>query len=240
MKAFLPPFISYFHHLFKFHVGSALHLCRSLVVLCFSRECPKSISHDVRAVTVTSHLSLLTTQGRHHQGLLSWHRDLRLPTSPSRANCVHLTLTFCTTASPIKTIAKMGSTSEKGPMGLGSAPLNFIYSCSLCSATFADVYEGHNESVRGLSDGINPKDRLVTRLFLANCCHVFCSNHLEGGGKWPQCHVRRLLIITQDRIFIATKSVQKRRALCASKRKAIVSLSFCTRFVASTRTNTTL
>ncbi|EMD62634.1 hypothetical protein GGP41_003458 [Bipolaris sorokiniana] len=80
----------------------------------------------------------------------------------------------------------MGSTSEKGPMGLGSAPLNFIYSCSLCSATFADVYEGHNESVRGLSDGINPKDRLVTRLFLANCCHVFCSNHLEGGG--PHFH----------------------------------------------------
>ncbi|EMD96513.1 hypothetical protein COCC4DRAFT_65371 [Bipolaris maydis ATCC 48331] len=76
----------------------------------------------------------------------------------------------------------MGSTPEKEPMGLGSAPLNFIYSCSLCSATFADVYEGHHESVRGLSDGINPKDRLVTRLFLASCCHVFCSSHLEGGG----------------------------------------------------------
>ncbi|EUC35809.1 hypothetical protein COCCADRAFT_89769 [Bipolaris zeicola 26-R-13] len=76
----------------------------------------------------------------------------------------------------------MGSTPEKGPMELGPAPLNFIYSCSLCSATFADVYEGHNQSVRGLSDGINPKDRLVTRLFLASCCHVFCSSHLEGGG----------------------------------------------------------
>ncbi|EUC46875.1 hypothetical protein COCMIDRAFT_91417 [Bipolaris oryzae ATCC 44560] len=76
----------------------------------------------------------------------------------------------------------MGSTPEKGPMGFGSAPLNFIYSCSLCSSTFTDVYEGHNESVRGLSDGINPKDRLVTRLFLASCCHVICSSHLEGGG----------------------------------------------------------
>ena len=72
---------------------------------------------------------------------------------------------------------------EKEPTELGAAPLNFIYACSLCSASFADVYEGHSETVRGLSDGINPKERLVTRLFLSQCCHVFCSKHLEGGGK---------------------------------------------------------
>ncbi|KAI8934058.1 hypothetical protein NX059_008824 [Plenodomus lindquistii] len=64
----------------------------------------------------------------------------------------------------------------------GIAPLNFIYACSLCCASFADVYEGHNESVRGLSDGINPKERVVTRMYLATCCHVFCSSHLEGGA----------------------------------------------------------
>jgi hypothetical protein len=72
---------------------------------------------------------------------------------------------------------------EKGPTEQGAAPLNFIYACSLCCASFADIYEGYNETVRGLSDGINPKERLVTRLFLSNCCHVFCSSHLEGGGK---------------------------------------------------------
>ncbi len=77
----------------------------------------------------------------------------------------------------------MSAVAEKAPSELGAAPLNFIYACSVCCASFADVYEGHQETVRGLSDGINPKERLVTRLFLANCCHVFCSSHLDGGGK---------------------------------------------------------
>ncbi|USP76692.1 uncharacterized protein yc1106_03966 [Curvularia clavata] len=76
----------------------------------------------------------------------------------------------------------MSSPIEKVPMEPSVAPLNFIFACSLCGASFADIYEGHDETVLGLSDGINPKDRLVTRLFLANCSHVFCSGHLEGGG----------------------------------------------------------
>ncbi|KAK1908447.1 hypothetical protein P3342_009296 [Pyrenophora teres f. teres] len=76
----------------------------------------------------------------------------------------------------------MSSSPVKGAAELGAAPLNFIYACSVCYASFADVYEGHHETVRGLSDGINPKDRLVTRIFLASCCHVFCSSHIEGGG----------------------------------------------------------
>jgi hypothetical protein len=60
---------------------------------------------------------------------------------------------------------------------------NFIFACSICCATFADTYEGHNETVQGLSDGINPKDRLVTKLFVSSCCHVFCAEHIEGGGE---------------------------------------------------------
>ncbi|KAF1940977.1 hypothetical protein EJ02DRAFT_349017 [Clathrospora elynae] len=76
----------------------------------------------------------------------------------------------------------MGPGSEKVLTEHDVAPLNFIYACSICCASFADVYDGYNETVQGLSDGINPKQRLVTRLFLATCCHVFCSTHLEGGG----------------------------------------------------------
>ncbi|KAF2848051.1 hypothetical protein T440DRAFT_520467 [Plenodomus tracheiphilus IPT5] len=76
----------------------------------------------------------------------------------------------------------MSTGSTKALAEQGVAPLNFIYACSECCASFADVYEGHNESVQGLSDGINPKERLVTKLYLATCCHVFCSRHLEGGG----------------------------------------------------------
>ena len=62
--------------------------------------------------------------------------------------------------------------------------LNFIYACSICGATFADTYDGHNETVQGFSDGINPKDRLVTKLYLSGCCHVFCGDHIEGGGEF--------------------------------------------------------
>jgi hypothetical protein len=80
-------------------------------------------------------------------------------------------------------VATMSSELAKGPMEQNVTALNFIYACSICCTSFADVYEGKNETVRGLSDGINPKERIVTRLFLSNCCHVFCSNHLEGGGK---------------------------------------------------------
>ncbi|KAF1849652.1 uncharacterized protein K460DRAFT_421842 [Cucurbitaria berberidis CBS 394.84] len=76
----------------------------------------------------------------------------------------------------------MNPGSAKTPPEQGVAPLNFIYACSICCASFADAYEGHHETVQGLSDGVNPTERLVTRLFLSDCCHVFCSKHLEGGG----------------------------------------------------------
>lgn len=77
----------------------------------------------------------------------------------------------------------MSAGNAKAPPEQGISPLNFIYACSICCASFADIYEGHRETVQGFSDGINPKERLVTRLYLANCCHVFCGKHLEGGGE---------------------------------------------------------
>jgi hypothetical protein len=76
----------------------------------------------------------------------------------------------------------MGGFTKAQPEPEGIAPLDVIFSCCVCSATFSEVYEGRSESVHGLSDGINPKDRIVTRLWLASCCHVFCSKHLDGGG----------------------------------------------------------
>jgi hypothetical protein len=88
----------------------------------------------------------------------------------------------------------MASGSVTVPPGEAAAPVNFIYACSICCYTLSDVYEGHNETVEGLSDGINPKERLVTHLYLASCCHVFCSSHIEGGGEpSPTAPVGRLL-----------------------------------------------
>lgn len=80
-------------------------------------------------------------------------------------------------------IVAMETGASSAPVGHDTAPLNFIYACSICCATFADTYEGHNDTVQGLSDGINPKDRLVTKLYLASCCHVLCNEHFEGGGE---------------------------------------------------------
>ncbi|KAH7125659.1 hypothetical protein B0J11DRAFT_435119 [Dendryphion nanum] len=61
-------------------------------------------------------------------------------------------------------------------------PLDIIFSCGVCNATFSEVYNGQCDSVQGLSDGINPKDRIVTRLWLTSCCHVTCSKHLPDGA----------------------------------------------------------
>ncbi|KAJ4378285.1 hypothetical protein N0V86_005985 [Didymella sp. IMI 355093] len=83
-------------------------------------------------------------------------------------------------------MAAMEPAAPSAPQTLASDPRNFIYACSICCATFADTYEGHNETVQGLSDGINPKDRLVTKLYLSSCCHVFCGEHIEGGGQKPR------------------------------------------------------
>ncbi|KAF1926138.1 uncharacterized protein M421DRAFT_225688 [Didymella exigua CBS 183.55] len=79
-------------------------------------------------------------------------------------------------------MAAMESETSPSSQKPESDPRNFIYACSICCATFADTYDGHNETVQGLSDGINPKDRVVTKLYLSNCCHVFCGEHIEGGG----------------------------------------------------------
>jgi len=60
--------------------------------------------------------------------------------------------------------------------------LDVIFACSVCGDTLSDVYEGYAESVQGLSDGINNKERLVTRLFISSCCHVICIKHIEDGN----------------------------------------------------------
>jgi hypothetical protein len=60
--------------------------------------------------------------------------------------------------------------------------LDVIFACSVCNETVADVYSGNTESVKGLSDGINAKERLVTRLFISSCCHVICIKHINGGN----------------------------------------------------------
>ncbi|KAF2466913.1 uncharacterized protein BDR25DRAFT_376455 [Lindgomyces ingoldianus] len=75
----------------------------------------------------------------------------------------------------------MESFTKAHPDPEGITPLDVIFSCCVCHATFSEVYDGCS-TVQGLSDGINPKERLVTKLWLSSCCHVICSKHLEGGA----------------------------------------------------------
>ncbi|CAI6338334.1 unnamed protein product [Periconia digitata] len=67
------------------------------------------------------------------------------------------------------------------------ATLDAIFSCAVCGDRFSDVYKGHTQDVGGLSDGINRRDRLVTRLYVGACCHVICIKHI-GDGAGPAFH----------------------------------------------------
>jgi hypothetical protein len=118
------------------------------------------------------------------------------PIAPVLARCTHLPLENKhghSRAAPLSAffishacliLSVLGSSSTMSLPDPALSPLNFIYACSVCCRSFADVYEGHSETVQGLSDGINRKQRLVTRVWLASCCHVFCSSHMDGGGQF--------------------------------------------------------
>ena len=67
------------------------------------------------------------------------------------------------------------------PDGDDITPLDCIFACSVCGDVFSDVYQ-QRDSVQGLSDGINTRDRIVTRLYVASCCHVICIKHIGGGS----------------------------------------------------------
>ncbi|KAF2788106.1 hypothetical protein K505DRAFT_411065 [Melanomma pulvis-pyrius CBS 109.77] len=90
-------------------------------------------------------------------------------------------------------------------------PLDIIFSCHVCSATFSEVYAGQHDTVQGLSDGINPKDRIVTRLFVTQCCHVVCSKHLENGA--PAFHPEGMRPSAPCPVCVAEKGENRPRDL---------------------------
>ncbi|KAL5409038.1 hypothetical protein PMIN03_006201 [Paraphaeosphaeria minitans] len=79
----------------------------------------------------------------------------------------------------LKALVAMGS--KTPPEDEGITPLDCIFACSVCGDIFSDVYQQH-DSVHGLSDGINLKDRIVTRLYVTSCCHVVCIKHINDGN----------------------------------------------------------
>lgn len=63
-------------------------------------------------------------------------------------------------------------------------PIEVIFSCSVCQATISDIYR-EPVSDKGLRDDADAAADAapVTKLWLLECCHLTCSEHLEGGGK---------------------------------------------------------
>ncbi|KAF1987990.1 hypothetical protein K402DRAFT_329501, partial [Aulographum hederae CBS 113979] len=60
-------------------------------------------------------------------------------------------------------------------------PDEIIFSCSVCQATISDLYR-RPKSRYLFNDGISNVESPVTKLWLLECAHLTCGEHLEGGG----------------------------------------------------------
>ena len=74
---------------------------------------------------------------------------------------------------------------DKRSEDTGVAPLEIIFSCSICQATITDIYSSQHSN-QGFHDGRQPDVETVTKLWLTECGHLTCGKHLEGGG-WRTC-----------------------------------------------------
>ena len=70
----------------------------------------------------------------------------------------------------------------EGPRAEHPSPLDLIFSCTICQATVAHLY-AENEQGKGLKRTANSNERVIPKLWLAECAHVTCGKHLDGGGK---------------------------------------------------------
>jgi len=61
-------------------------------------------------------------------------------------------------------------------------PVELIISCTVCGATLDQLY-GRIENGHKLDDSSISLDRPVTKLWLAECTHLTCNEHLEDGGQ---------------------------------------------------------
>ncbi|KAK4496798.1 hypothetical protein PRZ48_012782 [Zasmidium cellare] len=55
-----------------------------------------------------------------------------------------------------------------------------IFSCGICQATVSEIY-ADKDKVHALSSS-GDESAIVPKLWIADCSHVFCGKHLEGGG----------------------------------------------------------
>ena len=76
----------------------------------------------------------------------------------------------------------MATKANKTPL-----PIEVIFSCQVCYKPIFEIYEDF-ESDRGFRDDNGSfSEQPVTKLWLADCCHLICGSHLEGGGLEITC-----------------------------------------------------
>lgn len=76
--------------------------------------------------------------------------------------------------------------------------VELVFSCSVCAATPSDVYKT-SESNKGFHSGSGDDDGLVTKFWIADCSHLTCSTHLEGGGTWLHSACKDQLLTQSSR-----------------------------------------
>ncbi|KAK6396764.1 hypothetical protein LTR65_008662 [Meristemomyces frigidus] len=77
-------------------------------------------------------------------------------------------------------MAPMASSSAKGGKDMLSLQ-EIVFSCGMCQATPSEVY-ATRESNHGFHSGSADEDGTVTKLWIAECSHITCGKHLEGGA----------------------------------------------------------
>lgn len=71
-----------------------------------------------------------------------------------------------------------------------ASALDCIFACGICQSTVPEVYsEGHSH---GLNSGDSHQEAAITKIWwIADCSHVFCGKHLEGGGLSLECCIEK-------------------------------------------------
>ncbi|KAL8853223.1 MAG: hypothetical protein Q9221_001957 [Calogaya cf. arnoldii] len=72
---------------------------------------------------------------------------------------------------------------EEYPCRTFSRPetIDFILSCSICQNTLSTIY-GQDGNSDGLHQGTDNTGGAINKLWLTECAHITCAQHLEGGG----------------------------------------------------------
>ena len=117
-------------------------------------------------------------------------------------------------------------------------------SCMICQNTLSNVYSEPSQSEGLRQDGKMASNRKISRLWLTECAHITCTEHLEGGGK-PVSFSRRTLTSCTERsfqVFLFSQNRNHRRlhVLCAFWKRVKARQEGCFPLLAPTRATMTV